>query len=67
MVPEDAAGKELGRDAVLLTVPVRVATVGVVVTVGAVTEVIVVGGKVRDGRPAQRLLKSEAPNDAVSY
>ena len=55
MVPEDAAGKELGRDAVLL-----------MVTVGAMTEVIVVGGKVRGGRLPQRTLKSEAPNDAVS-
>lgn len=54
MIPEDA-GKELGRDAVLL-----------MVTVGAMTEVIVVGGKVRGGRLPQRTLKSEAPNDAVS-
>jgi hypothetical protein len=55
VVPEDAAGKELGRDAVLL-----------IVTVGAMAEVIVVGGKVRGGRLPQRTLKSEAPNHAVS-
>lgn len=56
VVPEDATGKEIGRDVVLLKV-----------TVGGMTAVTVVGGRVRGGRlPPQRTLKSEAPNDVVS-
>ena len=56
VVPEDAADGGSGRDVMLALL---------MVTVGAITEEVTVGGKVRGGRFPQRALKSAVPNDAA--